>query len=100
MKIRKTMLALLLAVSLLTITCFATNITYWYATDGGIATSEGWYLTTPLVGKVISCQTTADQTVAATGLVYGISMWNNAKFLPFTLSSLAYTSSSAYNVSF
>ncbi|NLD82185.1 MAG: hypothetical protein GX642_13595 [Smithella sp.] len=97
----KLLILSILTISMLITSCFAVNIYYWYALDNyGNPTSNGWYYSIPLVGKVVECQTEADQVDAAIGLVYGNSKWNTANFLPFSLSYLPFRSSDPYNVSF
>lgn len=76
----------------------ATNYPVWYAyEDNGLPTDKGHFHEEPLVGKVVTCQSQSD---AAKALVYGYVKWNDANFLPFSLSWLSFNSGNAYNVKF
>ena len=70
-----------LCFSVLCSSALATSISYWYASG----TNDVYYYSVPIYGSVGYYQT-GSYTCALTGLSNGVSKWNSANFLPFSLS--------------
>ena len=104
MKVFKNLFIFMLIAFLLVGSCSAVSLLYWdaYSRINGIdvPTSNVFFCSVPLVGKVFDCETTEDQVKAATAMVYGQQKWNNTNGLPFSLSFLYYNSQNPYNVIF